>query len=104
MILVSGGFDPIHRGHIALLRAAALHGPVVVILNSDEWLAKKKGSGFQSWQDRAIILQAIRYVTRVVPVDDSDGTVCAALRELAGEGDIFANGGDRTAEDRKSVV
>lgn len=100
-VLVSGGFDPIHRGHISYLRAAALYGEVVVALNSDDWLVRKKGQRFQCREDRTVILQAIRYVTRVVRVDDSDGTVCAAIREI--KPDFFANGGDRTPDNTPEV-
>lgn len=95
-IAVSGGFDPIHPGHIRMIGAAAEHGPVVVILNSDDWLRRKKGFVFQPWQDRAEILSAVRGVQRVEPVDDSDGSVCEALRRI--KPGIFVNGGDRTIE------
>lgn len=92
-VAISGGFDPIHVGHIRLIHDAALHGDVVVILNSDEWLERKKGYKFMDWTARAYILRAITGVHDVIPVDDSDGTVCEALRDL--RPDVFANGGDR---------
>lgn len=93
-IAVSGGFDPIHPGHIQMIDHASAYGEVTVILNSDAWLVRKKGFSFQSWQDRKTILCALSNVAGVVPVDDSDGTVCSALSEL--RPDYFANGGDRT--------
>lgn len=93
-IVVSGGFDPIHPGHIAMILEAARTAPVIVVLNSDAWLMRKKGYIFQTWRDRAAILAAIRGVIRVEPVDDSDGTVCEALRRI--QPAYFANGGDRT--------
>jgi len=96
-VLVSGGFDPLHIGHVALLREAALYGEVIVALNSDEWLRRKKGHVVMPWADRATILLAIRHVTNVTPVTDSDGTVCEALRRIRPT--AFANGGDRTTAD-----
>jgi len=92
-IAVSGGFDPIHKGHIQMIRKAAEHGNVIVILNSDEWLIRKKGYKFMSFEERAYIAGNIKGVTVVSSVDDSDGTVCEALRRL--KPDYFANGGDR---------
>lgn len=96
IVAISGGIDPIHTGHIRLIHDAALHGDVVVILNSDEWLMRKKGYVFMNWLSRAYILRAIKGVKEVVAVDDSDGTVCEALARI--RPDYFANGGDRTAE------
>lgn len=96
-VCVSGGFDPIHHGHIVLLEEAADYGKVLVLLNSDEWLRKKKGYVFMDWRYRRKILESIKYVDRVAPVDDLiDGTVCAALEAYMPT--YFANGGDRTAE------
>jgi cytidyltransferase-like protein len=93
IIAVSGGCDPCHSGHIRMILEASNYGDVVVILNSDDWLLKKKGYKFMSWEERAEILMAIKGVTAVVPVDDSDGTVCEALRRIRPH--YFANGGDR---------
>lgn len=92
-VAVSGGFDPIHNGHIALITHAAKYGDVIVILNSDEWLMRKKGYVFMPYEKRAAIAYAIKGVMDVIPVDDADGTVCEALRRL--KPDYFANGGDR---------
>jgi D-beta-D-heptose 7-phosphate kinase/D-beta-D-heptose 1-phosphate adenosyltransferase len=92
-IMVSGGFDPIHPGHVRLIESAAKLGDVIVALNSDAWLERKKGFCFQGWDERAEVLMAMRNVSKVVPVNDADGTVCAALREYSP--DYFANGGDR---------
>src|SRR5690242_6837351 len=93
-IALSGGFDPLHSGHIRMIKAAAEHGDVVIILNSDEWLLRKKGYVFMTWKERAEILSSIKGVESVVPVDDADGTVCKSLEEL--QPDYFGNGGDRT--------
>ena len=93
-VAVSGGMDPVHKGHVRMIQEAAQFGDVIVILNSDEWLMRKKGFVFMSWEERAEILSAIKGVTKVVPVDDSDGSVCEALRRE--KPTYFANGGDRT--------
>ena len=82
IVAVSGGFDPIHRGHVQMIRESAEYGEVLVILNSDEWLIEKKGYKFMSWDERSEILRSIRGVINVYNVDDSDGTVCEALKHL----------------------
>ena len=92
-IAVSGGFDPIHKGHVQMIREAAEYGNVIVILNSDEWLIRKKGYRFMSFEERAYIAGSIKGVTVVTSVDDSGDTVCAALKRF--KPDYFANGGDR---------
>ena len=93
-IAISGGFDPLHPGHIAMIEEAAKHGEVHIILNSDEWLIRKKGFFFQSWTDRKKILEA--YTPHIHVVDDYDGTVCEALERV--KPDIFGNGGDQIKE------
>jgi len=92
-VMVSGGFDPVHAGHIRLIRAAAEHGDVIVIANSDEWLFRKKGFVFMDFDSRAEILNAVKGVVIVDSVDDSDGTVCDAIYRH--KPTYFANGGDR---------
>ena len=92
-IAVSGGFDPIHKGHIQMIREAAEYGNVIVFLNSDEWLIRKKGYKFMSFEERAYIAGSVKGVVVVASVDDSDNTVCAGLRRF--RPDYFANGGDR---------
>lgn len=101
--VVSGGFDPIHSGHIAMLKAAAEvsgQNNVVVLLNSDDWLARKKGKPFMPYEERKAILENLKMVARVVPFDDSDGSARDGLetvRLLYPMDDIvFCNGGDRT--------
>lgn len=94
-VLVSGGFDPIHIGHIRLIEAAYGWGDVYVALNSDDWLMRKKGYIFMPYEERAEILKALSYVAWVIQVDDADDTVAAAIREL--QPHYFANGGDRVA-------
>ena len=93
LIAVSGGFDPVHIGHIRMIRDAARYGDVMVIINSDEWLQRKKGYVFMPYEERVEIMGNIKGVALVTSVDDSDGTVCEALRRHKPE--AFANGGDR---------
>ena len=92
-VMVSGGFDPVHAGHIRMIREAAQYGDVIIIANSDDWLFNKKGFVFMEWERRVEILNAIKGVVLVDSVDDSDGTVCKAIRRL--KPTYFANGGDR---------
>ena len=92
-VMVSGGFDPVHVGHIRMIREAAQHGDVIVIANSDSWLHRKKGYVFMDFEKRSEILNALKGVIIVDSVDDSDGTVCEAIRRHAPT--YFANGGDR---------
>lgn len=93
---VSGGFDPVTPGHIALFESANRLGAVIVFLNSDAWLIRKKGYFLFDWEERKRLLLALKNVQHVFPVDDADGTVCAALREHGPE--WFVNGGDRTKD------
>lgn len=93
VVAVSGGFDPVHVGHLRLFRYAAERGRVLVLLNSDEWLLRKKGYVFMPWLERAQLLRAMRPVWQVKEVDDVADHVAAGLR--AWRPDFFANGGDR---------
>lgn len=101
VVLVSGGFDPLHVGHLRMIQAAHKIGRVEIALNSDAWLLRKKGYVFMPWAERCEILKALRGVSRVVAVDDEDGTVCSALIEI--HPDYFANGGDRTAPNAREA-
>ena len=94
-IAISGGFDPVHIGHLKMIEDAAKEGSVIVILNSDAWLEQKKGYVFMPFEERKAILEAFRDVHHVIEVDDSDGTVCAALDQL--RPCYFGNGGDRVS-------
>lgn len=107
VIAVSGGFDPIHVGHVRMIReAAALGDELVVILNNDNWLLKKKGYVFMPEAQRKEIIEALQGVTRVVLTshepDCTDMSVCDALREIRPH--MFANGGDRFAENIPEAV
>lgn len=107
--IVSGGFDPIHGGHIELMkRAKKLADHLVVILNSDEFLEVKKGKPFMPYEDRLAVIESLRFVDMVVPSIDKDQTVKETLRKLSEcrtilskdipyETLIFCNGGDRTS-------
>tara|TARA_R110002020_G_scaffold464507_1_gene685275 strand:+ start:485 stop:991 length:507 start_codon:yes stop_codon:yes gene_type:complete len=92
-VMVSGGFDPVHVGHIRLILDASKFGDVIVIANSDQWLYRKKGFVFMTFDQRKEILDAIKGVVLVDSVNDTDGTVCEAIRRL--KPTYFANGGDR---------
>ncbi len=102
IVVVSGGFDPIHVGHVRLFEEAkALGDRLIVILNNDNWLRKKKGQAFMKEAERKEILEAFRAVDGVVvtkhPDDPADMSVSAEIAEL--HPDIFANGGDRNEKD-----
>ena len=96
--LVTGGFDPIHSGHISYFkRAKDLSNYLVVGVNTEEWLTRKKGQYFQSWKERAEIIRHLDMVDAVISWDDEDDSACGAIAkclEIA-ETVIFANGGDR---------
>ena len=93
LVAVSGGFDPVHVGHVRMIAEAANHGDVIVIANSDAWLMRKKGYIFMTWEERQEILYNFKGVVDVLEGKDDDGSVCETLRHL--KPDIFANGGDR---------
>lgn len=99
--IVSGGFDPMHSGHIAYLEAAAKLGDELwVCLNSDEWLKAKKGKAFMPFEERKAVLQAIACVHTVIDFDDSDGSCKQGLLKILDINPeaklVFCNGGDRT--------
>jgi D-beta-D-heptose 7-phosphate kinase/D-beta-D-heptose 1-phosphate adenosyltransferase len=106
IVAVSGGFDPIHVGHIRLLKEAkALGTKLVVILNNDHWLTKKKGYFYIPQDERKEIIEAITYVDEVMisnhSINPSDMSVCKELEKI--HPDIFANGGDRVLENIPEV-
>jgi len=111
IVAVSGGFDPIHIGHVRMMEEAkklaeklarnnSQKAKLVVIINNDNWLVKKKGYFFMSQNERKEIIEAIRYVDQVIltkhPKNPTDMSVCQALLEI--RPDIFCNGGDRKNE------
>ncbi len=107
IVIVSGGFDPLTSGHIDYLKDAGTLGLVYVLLNSDEWLIRKKGKYFMSFGERAVILESIRVVEDVYDVDDSDNTVSRGLVAMTKlfphDKIIFANGGDRIIKNTPEI-
>lgn len=95
-ICVSGGFDPVHIGHLRMIQEASRYGHVVVIVNSDDWLMRKKGYIFMPFEERCEIIEGFAATGETTYVDDTDGTVCEALRRI--KPDYFANGGDRKTD------
>ena len=98
IVAVSGGFDPIHSGHIRMLKEAKKLGDkLIVILNNDNWVMKKKGFVFIPEDERKEIIESIRYVDEVIlsdhPPNPTDMSVCPELEKCRPT--IFANGGDR---------
>ena len=101
-VMISGGFDPIHVGHVRMIQEAARYADgLYVVVNSDDWLMRKKGYVFMPWEERREIIEAISGVTSVHDVDDADGTVCEALKRV--KPDYFANGGDRKSDNTPEV-
>jgi len=102
IILVTGGFDPLHSGHIAYFQAAKELGDILLVgLNSDEWLVRKKGAAFMPFSERSYIVDNIKCVDGIVyNFDDVDGSSKGAILEVRKDFPedtiIFANGGDRT--------
>ena len=101
-VVVTGGFDPIHSGHIDYIRESAKLGDILIVgVNSDKWLTRKKGKPFMNYQERTEVVNALKWVDHVLSFDDSDDSACSLLETLKktwiGKGDelIFANGGDR---------
>ena len=81
IVLVTGGFDPCHSGHLAYFKAARTLGDRLVVgLNSDEWLARKKGRPFMPLQERLALVGNLNMVDEVVVYNDSDGSSCDAIR------------------------
>ena len=102
IVIVTGGFDPVHSGHISYLKAAKELGDKLIVgLNSDAWLARKKGRHFMPITERLAIVSAIDVVDEVIVYNDDDGSSIDAIRlvklQYPNNEIIFANGGDRTA-------
>jgi len=103
IVLVTGGFDPLHSGHLSYLASAKKLGDKLVVgINSDEWLTNKKGKPFMPLLDRVGIIQNLRMVDDYVLFDDSDNSAIDAIKQVRenwpDSSIIFANGGDRTAD------
>ena len=101
VVLVTGGFDPLHSGHLAYFKEAKKLGDKLIVgVNSDEWLTRKKGRPFMPFEERIALIQEMEIVDKVIGFDDSDNSACQAIfHTLSTHGTIeliFANGGDRT--------
>ncbi len=107
IVVVSGGFDPIHVGHIRMIQDAAKLGDrLVVVINNDNWLKTKKGHAFMPEEQRKEIIEALEGVNEVLLTrhepDCEDMSVCHMLEDI--EPDIFANGGDRFADNIPEAI
>lgn len=112
IIILSGGFDPVHSGHIKMFNEAKNMGMVFIALNSDEWLTSKKGKPFMSFEERKFILQNLKSVDKVFNMDDSDGTACDGIKRIYEACNLcddlvmdiyFGNGGDRKEDNVPEV-
>ena len=105
--LVTGGFDPIHSGHLRYFEQAKVESDYLVVgLNGDPWLKRKKGQYFQSWTERADILRHLDMVDAVISWDDADDSACGAIEKCLEISNtvIFCNGGDRGKENTPEVT
>lgn len=102
--IISGAFDPLHRGHVRLISEAdRMCEHLIVGLNSDDWLRRTRKAVFMGFEERKEVLQAVRGVQDVWDFDDSDGTACALIRQVLKRYSpnstfCFFNGGDRTLD------
>ena len=98
LVLVSGGFDPLHSGHIAFFKAAKELGTLGVAVNSDDWLIRKKGKYFMNVAERMSIIKELKCVDVAIEFSDKDGTANDAIKMALEIYDkvVFCNGGDRT--------
>ena len=103
IVLVTGGFDPLHSGHIAYFKAAKSLGDILIVgLNSDDWLKRKKGRAFMPWNERLCVINNLSMIDEVYTFDDEDGSAKHFIQQVRAHYPdarlIFANGGDRTAK------
>ena len=103
VIALSGGFNPARKTQIAMILDAAKLGDVIIILNSDDWCKRHSWNGqlFSTYENREAVLRHIPGVLDVIPADDTDDTVCKALRAL--KPDYFGNGGTRNISNTPEV-
>ncbi len=102
IVLVTGGFDPVHSGHISYFKSARTLGDMLLVgLNSDEWLERKKGRAFMPWNERLCVINNLSMVDEVYTFDDEDGSAKSFIKQVRAHYPdaklIFANGGDRTS-------
>lgn len=100
-VLVTGGFDPLHSGHLEYFKQARMLGHKLIVgLNSDAWLTRKKGKPFLPFEERSAIIRELKIVDQVIDFNDEDDTACYAIFKVLSTSRnsdevIFANGGDR---------
>lgn len=109
IVLVTGGFDPLHSGHLAYLKAAKKLGDKLIVgINSDDWLIRKKGKNFLPEKERHEILSSIRYVDGCILFNDEDDSAIEAIKNVKMlfpfSQIIFANGGDRTSKNIPEMI
>jgi len=109
VVLISGGMDPLHSGHVNYIKEAKKLGDILVVaLNSDGWLSRKKGRSFLNFNERKCIVENLKAVDFVIGFNDDDGSAIDAIRMVKqsypGDHIIFANGGDRTKENIPEMV
>jgi cytidyltransferase-like protein len=110
IVVVSGGFDPLHSGHIAYFKSARKLGDkLVVAVNSDDWLTRKKGRPFMPFHERCNIIEELGCVDQVIGFNDEDDTACNAIFQMLStkrrsDTVIFANGGDRTSDNIPEMI
>jgi cytidyltransferase-like protein len=109
IVLITGGFDPIHSGHISYINAAKKLGDILVVgVNSDDWLRRKKGQEFMPSSERIDIIQNLKSVDHCILFDDTKNHAIEAIRNIKsmypGDRIIFANGGDRTSENIPEMI
>jgi cytidyltransferase-like protein len=109
IVLVTGGFDPLHSGHIAYFNSAKKLGDKLIVgVNSDAWLARKKGQAFMPSTERIAIIQGLAVVDNCILFNDDDGSAIEAIRNVKNlfpdDEIIFANGGDRTPNNIPEMI
>jgi cytidyltransferase-like protein len=109
IILVTGGFDPLHSGHIEYFKAAKQLGNLLVVgINSDAWLSRKKGRSFMPISERKAIIENLYQVHKVIEFNDDDNTAIDAIRKVKEmyprSTVVFANGGDRTKDNIPEMI
>ena len=109
LIILSGGFDPVHKGHIRMFKAASELGEVIVGLNSNQWLIRKKNNFFMPFEERKEILESVKYIGRVYKFNDDDESACDLIKNVYNKFNddfniFFGNGGDRTNKTTPEVT